>query len=229
MRTLTDRDANLTGLRRAVPIVGLSLIVTIGTALGLWMVLAAEGPTGGSVQASAAHGHSTDSTTGHANPAVHSHEGVVPMPGLAQAPPTTGSGPGESPTSDAQAMAGMEGMEGMEGMVPADPVATPSPISPVPVDPMVGMSEQEMAAMAPATGADTSATGDADSGRPLGATLAGFTLVNLAVLVGAVIIGRRARHRSGGRQQGSAPTRRGTSAEAAPSTRPSIKPAGSPS
>ena len=202
-----------------MPIIGLSLIVALGTMLGLWMVLTAVGPVEGSAEASSAHGQSTDSTTVPRDATAHAHDGAVPMPGLAA---------GDS-ASDAHAMAGMAGMAGMEGMPLVDPVAPPSSASAGSADPMAAMSADEMSAMGHTADATSSPDVAGDSGRPVGATLAGFTLVNLTVLVGALIIGRRKAHRTSGPRRGSAPTRRVNTSEGAPSTTPSIESVGSPS
>jgi hypothetical protein len=170
-----------------VPLVGLTVTVIAGVVLGLWMVFMAISTPASSQAAASGHGHEDA-----AAPDVHSDAGVVAMPGLAPSQPAAGSDTGTG------GMAGMSAAD-MAAMAPAQPAADamagmspqemasmgqPAP-APTVADPMAGMSEADMAAMAhsePATG---------DSARPLAATLAGFVLLNLSVLLAAVVMGRR--------------------------------------
>lgn len=234
MPTRTERHEVWSRVRRVGPIIGLTVTVTIGTVLGLWMLLIAVLPTSGPAQASDLHAHSGGATAGHQEVGGHPDGGVVAMPGLDQGAQTSPSPmaapvpPAPQPAGDMAAMSDEE-MAAMPGMGPVTVAAVPSPSAPVSGDPMAGMSEQEMAGMAPGTDPLSPAAALGESGRPLAVTMAGFAVVNLAVLFAAVLIGRR-RARPGPR--GRRPTR--TPAAAAPAAGPptieaSTEPAGSPS
>lgn len=135
---------------------------------------------------------------------------------------TSGQGHASSPGAGhvdehAHSDAGLVAMPGLE------PVAPPLPAA----DPMAGMSAEDM--VAHSTDAHDAEGEPGESGRPLGATLAGFGVVNLGVLLAAVLIARRrASHRPGPRTPHKRPTRRPATATAASSTS-TTEPAGSPS
>jgi hypothetical protein len=212
----TGRAATAARLRRAGPIAGLALTVTIGTLVGVWMALSAVLATAQTDQAgTSGQGHASSPGAGHVDEHAHSDAGLVAMPGLEPVAP---------PLPAADPMAGMSA-EDMAGMVQAPPVAaTPSPIA---ADPMAGMSAEDM--VAHSTDAHDAEGEPGESGRPLGATLAGFGVVNLGVLLAAVLIARRrASHRPGPRTPHKRPTRRPATAKAASSTS-TTEPAGSPS
>lgn len=235
MRNTTHRDDTGSALQRLVPLIALTVTVGLGMTLGLWMVFMALTAAPTSPQAASGDGHVDAQAPAHG----HSDTGVAPMPGLdrvAAPTPSTAAGTAHAPNSagtadtagSADEMAGMAGMEGMEGMTPVDPAVTPTTPS-EPSDPMAVMSDDEMAAMGHPADAHTAAAADGQSGRPLAATMSGFGLVNLALLIGALIVGRR-RGRPSGRPQGSTPSRRtaATGTGAAPDAR-STESAGSPS
>lgn len=216
MRSQTHRDDTGTTLRRQVPLIALAVTVAAGMTLGMWMLFLAvtAAPTSTNAASGDGHAETQDAAPGH------SDAGAVPMPGLdpdAASRPSTAPGmahAGSGSTAgaagmSAEEMAGMEGMEGMEGMGPVAPAAAPSPSPPESGDSMASMSDQEMEAMGHTSEVHTPAAADSESDRPLGATLAGFALVNSVVLVGALVIGRRRarppRHRQ---RQGRSPARK---------------------
>lgn len=186
MTSSTDHSASAR-LRRAGPIIGLALTVTIGTLVGVWMAVSAVLTTVRADQAaSTAHGHARSPAAAHVDEHAHSAEGVVAMPGL-------------------------------EPVAPALTAA----------DPMAGMSAEDMAVHSSDAHATDSALGE--SGRPLGATLSGFGVVNLGVLVAAVLIARRrASTRPGRRPPGRQPAHRPATATVGSATSTSDR-AGSPS
>lgn len=238
MPTRTERHEVWSRVRRVGPIIGLTVTVTIGTVLGLWMLLIAVLPSSGSAQASDLHAHSGGSTASHQEVGGHPDGGVVAMPGLdqgAQTSPSPMAGhapPAALPRGDMAAMSAEE-MAAMPGMGPVTVAAVPSPTAPVSGDPMAGMSEQEMAAMAPGTDPHPAHTALGESGRPLAATMAGFAVVNLAVLFAAVLIGRRrARPGPRGPRHARTPARQPAAAASAagpPTIEASTESAGSPS
>lgn len=216
MTSSTERAPAPTRLRQAGPIAGLALTVTIGTLVGVWMALSAVLATAQTDQAgTGGHGHASSPTAAHVDEHAHSDAGVVAMPGLEPVAPTLAA---------ADSMAGMSA-ENMAGMVQAPPAgATPSPVA---ADPMAGMSAEDMAARSTDAHATEGETGE--SGRPLGATLAGFGVANLGVLFAAMLIARRrASTRPGPRPPKKRPNRRPATATAASSTS-TTEPAGSPS
>lgn len=115
-----------------------------------------------------------------------------------------------------------EGVVVMPGLEPEAPTLAA-------VDAMAGMSAEDMAAHTTEAHATQGATGESD--RPLGATLAGFGVVNAAVLLAAVLIARRrASQRPARRPPGAAPAGRSAPARrVAGSAASTSEPGGSPS
>lgn len=189
VRNATNRDEPGSAPQPLVPLIALTVTVGLGITLGLWMVLLAV--TAPSSQSASDHGHDDAQAPAHG----HSDAGVVPMPGLDRvAAPTRSSASGDEHQPNSIGGSGMAGMNAdemaaMAGMTPVDPAATPTPSEPG--SPMAGMSDEDMAAMGHAADEHTAVAADGKSGRPLAATLAGFALVNLAVLIGARVVGRR--------------------------------------
>lgn len=239
VRHQTQRDDTGTILRRLVPLIGLTVTVAVGMTLGLWMVFMAVTAAPTSAQAASSDSH----VDAPASAASHSDAGVVPMPGLDPVDarePSTADGTahaGSDSTAGAPGMSAQEmaGMEGMEGMAPVDPAAAPSPTAPEWGDPMAAMSDQDMAALGHTSDAHTPAAADRETDRPLGATLAGFGLVNVVVLMSALVIGRRRARQPRSRQpQGNTPSRKaaasGTGADPGPTSfAPSTESARKPS
>lgn len=190
MRLPTGSDQTGSALRRAVPVIGLTVTVIAGIALGLLMVFMAVSAPASPQAADTGHGHDDAAAAPHG----HSDAGTVAMPGLEPSQQAAGSDTGTADMSgmsaaDMAAMAPAQpAAESMAGMSAAEMAAMSQPTpAPTAADPMAGMSAADMAAM---TASEPAA---ADSSRPLAATLAGFVLLNLSVLIAAVVLGRRRR------------------------------------
>lgn len=209
VRNTTYRDDTGPALHHRVPLIGLLVTVTAGMTLGLWMVFTAL--TAAPTSPQSATGHGPDETQGPAHG--HADAGVVAMPGLdtgASRTPSTAAGAAHAGSHGTGDMAGLSGeeMAGMEGMTPGAPEVAPSPTQLESGDAMAGMSDEDMAAAGHTADAHGPAADGVEPGRPLGATLAGFGLVNVAVLIGALIGRRRARQQRSGQHRDRAPTRR---------------------
>lgn len=165
MRTPTDSEAAAVPRGTWIPLIGLTAVVVLGSALGLWMVASAGAASSSSPSTSAAD-HDGTGASAHD----HAAAGTVAMPGLE---------PGAKAAGHDDPAPGEDGEHGDHGS---------------------GMSEEEMAAEghtadatahAPAAAPVSSPDHAEPAGRPLAATVAGFGLVNAAVLLAAVLVGRR--------------------------------------
>lgn len=216
MQTTTDRDAPRSLSRRWLPLIGLTAIVAVGSALGLWMVFTA---VTASTSSPAAAAHDDTASAAHE----HDGAGTVAMPGLNRAGSTPTAQPGATHRDGAGDKLGVDAEE-KPGSGPGGE----------PGDLVAGMSDEEMAALGHTTDTHTSAPDPADaSGRPLAATVAGFGVVNAAVLIAALLVGRSRRRPGQQRRVGAGtrpPTRPGASPPGAPRRTPSpTQTAGSPS
>lgn len=175
MRTRTDHGAASELLRRALPLIGLTLTTTIGTAIGLWMVVAATSSVGTVEQGAAVHTEASEAD--HAQQAEHPDQPDHAVQ-----------------TDDAEPDHGELADHSDHAVQPdhSDPGAVPMP----------GL--RELAVEGHSSGAHAPAPDEDADGRPLGATMAGFGILNLAVLLAASAVGRRGRRERPSRSRGGA-------------------------